>query len=136
VLLLAPHPDDETLCCAGLIQQAVAAGAMVHVVWVTPGDGFELDSALMSRRLDPGVEEWPYLELLPGQGHTVLNSDRYFDLALRARERHGPSFGPLLQRAIGLTLTVKVVTTQGPAFLSTGVWAPRQDRPEYFQVTS
>ncbi|MGY2895842.1 PIG-L family deacetylase [Deinococcus sp. UYEF24] len=53
VLLLAPHPDDETLCCAGLIQQAVAAGATVHVVWVTPGDGFELDGALMSRRLDP-----------------------------------------------------------------------------------
>jgi len=53
ILLLAPHPDDETLCCAGLIQQAVAAGATVHVVWVTPGDGFELDGALLSRRLDP-----------------------------------------------------------------------------------
>jgi len=56
VLLLSPHPDDETLCCAGLIQQAVSAGAEVHVVWVTPGDGFELDGALMSRRLDPTDE--------------------------------------------------------------------------------
>lgn len=53
ILLLAPHPDDETLCCAGLIQQAVAAGVTVHVVFVTSGDGFELDGALMSRRLDP-----------------------------------------------------------------------------------
>jgi LmbE family N-acetylglucosaminyl deacetylase len=53
ILLLAPHPDDETLCCAGLIQQAIFARATVHVVWVTPGDGFELDGALLSRRLDP-----------------------------------------------------------------------------------
>lgn len=53
IMLLAPHPDDETLCCAGLIQQAVAAGAEVQVVWVTSGDGFELGGALMSRQLDP-----------------------------------------------------------------------------------
>ena len=52
-MLLAPHPDDETLCCAGLIQQAVAAGAEVQVVWITPGDGFELSGALMSGQFDP-----------------------------------------------------------------------------------
>ena len=27
VLVIAPHPDDETLCCAGLLQRAVQSGA-------------------------------------------------------------------------------------------------------------
>ncbi|UBV44839.1 PIG-L family deacetylase (plasmid) [Deinococcus taeanensis] len=53
VLLLTPHPDDETLCCAGTILQARSAGAEVFVVWVTAGDGFEFDAALTGRTLRP-----------------------------------------------------------------------------------
>lgn len=54
LLVLAPHPDDETLCCAGMIQQAQAAGAQVWIAWVTAGDGFEFDAALTQRVLRPG----------------------------------------------------------------------------------
>lgn len=39
LLIIAPHPDDETLGAGGVIQAAVAAGAEVHVVVVTNGDG-------------------------------------------------------------------------------------------------
>lgn len=53
VLILSPHPDDETLCCAGLIQQVQAAGGQVYVAWVTAGDGFEFDAALTERVLRP-----------------------------------------------------------------------------------
>ncbi|MGY2893871.1 hypothetical protein [Deinococcus sp. UYEF24] len=84
----------------------------------------------------PVIEEWPYMLVTSGKGQPLLNSERYFDLALKAREQHGASFGLLLQRAVGLTLTAKVVTAQGPAFLTTGLWVPKQNRPEYFQVTS
>lgn len=42
VLVVAPHPDDEVLGCAGVIQQAVRAGAEVHVALVTNGDAAEL----------------------------------------------------------------------------------------------
>jgi LmbE family N-acetylglucosaminyl deacetylase len=42
VLVVAPHPDDETLGCAGLIQEAVARGAEVHVALMTNGDASEL----------------------------------------------------------------------------------------------
>jgi len=38
ILLFAPHPDDETLAAGGLLQQAVAAGACVHIVLATDGD--------------------------------------------------------------------------------------------------
>ncbi|HXR18897.1 MAG TPA: PIG-L family deacetylase [Steroidobacteraceae bacterium] len=54
VLVIAPHPDDETLCCAGLLQQALARGAGVAVVWLTAGDGFELDAMLVEHTLWPG----------------------------------------------------------------------------------
>ncbi|EYB67675.1 LmbE family protein [Deinococcus phoenicis] len=53
VLIVSPHPDDETLCCAGSIQQAQAAGAQVWVVWLTSGDGFELDAVVLGRSPRP-----------------------------------------------------------------------------------
>ena len=53
VLLLAPHPDDETLCCGGTVQQARAAGAEVFIAWMTAGDGFEFDAALTEHVLVP-----------------------------------------------------------------------------------
>ena len=55
VLVVSPHPDDETLCCAGLIQRARAAGAQVTVVWLTSGDAFELDAALTEHTVHPGA---------------------------------------------------------------------------------
>jgi len=33
ILIIAPHPDDEVLACGGLIQQAVAVGADVRVIF-------------------------------------------------------------------------------------------------------
>lgn len=39
VLVVAPHPDDETIAPGGLIQAALANGAQVRVVILTNGDG-------------------------------------------------------------------------------------------------
>ena len=41
ILVLAPHPDDETLSSGGLIQQAQALGLPVHVLFLTYGDNNE-----------------------------------------------------------------------------------------------
>jgi len=38
LLVVSPHPDDESIACAGLIQHALAAGAQVRVLWMTAGD--------------------------------------------------------------------------------------------------
>lgn len=38
LLVLAPHPDDETLGTGGLIQHAVASGAEVVVAFITAGE--------------------------------------------------------------------------------------------------
>lgn len=40
LLVIAPHCDDETLGCAGLIQAVLQAGGAVQVVVATNGDGF------------------------------------------------------------------------------------------------
>ena len=37
LLIIAPHPDDEILACAGLVQQAKENGAKVHMLYVTNG---------------------------------------------------------------------------------------------------
>ncbi|MFA5063636.1 MAG: PIG-L family deacetylase [Candidatus Omnitrophota bacterium] len=51
VLILAPHPDDETIGCAGVIQQAKKAGAKVKVVYLTNGDNNEFSFIVYEKRL-------------------------------------------------------------------------------------
>ncbi|HZT78504.1 MAG TPA: PIG-L family deacetylase [Vicinamibacterales bacterium] len=40
LLVVAPHPDDETLGAGGLMQRVREAGGRVHVVYLTDGDGY------------------------------------------------------------------------------------------------
>ncbi len=49
LLVVAPHPDDETLCCAGVIQRVLRSGGRASVVWITSGDGSVLDLLLEGR---------------------------------------------------------------------------------------
>ncbi len=49
ILILAPHPDDEILGCAGIIQKAKAMGLPVHIAFLTYGD-FNQWSFLLYRK--------------------------------------------------------------------------------------
>ncbi len=51
LLVVSPHPDDETLCCAGVIERVAQAGGRVSVVWVTSGDGSVLSMLMVERSL-------------------------------------------------------------------------------------
>jgi LmbE family N-acetylglucosaminyl deacetylase len=51
LLVVSPHPDDETLCCAGVIRRVIAAGGRASIVWLTSGDGSELDMLIIERAL-------------------------------------------------------------------------------------
>jgi LmbE family N-acetylglucosaminyl deacetylase len=51
VLILAPHPDDESIGTGGVIQRALAAGARVKVVCFTNGDNNELSFIVYEKRL-------------------------------------------------------------------------------------
>ncbi|MCX5709472.1 MAG: PIG-L family deacetylase [Candidatus Omnitrophica bacterium] len=51
VLIIAPHPDDETIGCAGVIQQAKEAGAKVKVAYLTNGDCNQLAFMVYEKRI-------------------------------------------------------------------------------------
>ncbi len=40
LMVFSPHPDDESLAAAGLIQRVLRLGGAVKVVFMTSGDGF------------------------------------------------------------------------------------------------
>ena len=40
LVVVAPHPDDETLGAAGLVQRVLARGGSARVVLMTAGDGY------------------------------------------------------------------------------------------------
>jgi LmbE family N-acetylglucosaminyl deacetylase len=50
LLVFAPHPDDESLACGGLIQRAQAVGAQVRVVIATDGDANPWPQRLIEKR--------------------------------------------------------------------------------------
>lgn len=53
VLVVSPHPDDESLCCGSLIATARRAGAQVSVVWITSGGGFRLNAMVVQKKARP-----------------------------------------------------------------------------------
>jgi LmbE family N-acetylglucosaminyl deacetylase len=56
LMVLAPHPDDETLCAGGVIQQALALGIPVHVVFFTYGDNNEWSFVVYRKKATVGSE--------------------------------------------------------------------------------
>lgn len=50
LLIFAPHPDDESLACGMLLQNAVDAGAAVLVIYVTDGENNPWPQRYLSRR--------------------------------------------------------------------------------------
>ncbi len=79
ILVVSPHPDDESLCCGGLIDTARRIGARVAIVWITNGDGFKWDAIVVEHKLRP-------------------RAGAYLDLA-RQREREARAAGAILHVA-------------------------------------
>ncbi|QBB70265.1 PIG-L family deacetylase [Pseudolysobacter antarcticus] len=57
VLILAPHPDDESLSSGGLIQASLAAGAAVRVLLFTDGDNNPWPQRWIEKRWVIGAAE-------------------------------------------------------------------------------
>jgi LmbE family N-acetylglucosaminyl deacetylase len=51
LLVVSPHPDDETLCCAGVIRRVTEVGGRASILWLTSGDGSELDLLFVEKTL-------------------------------------------------------------------------------------
>lgn len=59
LLVIAPHPDDETLGAGGLAQRVLMRGGSVRTVVVTAGDGYVEAVQLRTHKQQP--EPWAFL---------------------------------------------------------------------------
>ncbi len=57
VLVVAPHPDDESLAAGGLIQIALSRGARVAVAFLTDGDANPWPQRVAERRIRIGPRD-------------------------------------------------------------------------------
>lgn len=108
-LVLAPHPDDESLGCGGLIAECAARGREVHVAILTDGG--------MSH---PGSAAWPPRRLAMQRGAEVREAT--MSLGLPAARLHllgepdgdaphdGPRFAAALARVEDLIRSSEVTT--------------------------
>jgi len=55
ILIMAPHPDDETLGCGGVIAKLAGKGSDVHVLIVTKGDDL-FDQDLVKRGREEAIK--------------------------------------------------------------------------------
>src|SRR5207253_2437081 len=85
LLVVAPHPDDETLCCAGVIQRVLRSGGRASVVWITSGDASVLDRVRPTLILAPSPRDTHPDHRAAGQltiavtaRHGLLGSIRYW----------------------------------------------------------
>jgi LmbE family N-acetylglucosaminyl deacetylase len=58
LLVVAPHPDDESLGAGGLIQQTLAAGGRVHVLFMTNGDGYPEAVEVATGHREPSANDY------------------------------------------------------------------------------
>lgn len=61
ILIMAPHPDDESIGAAGIIQKAKKQGAAVKVVCFTNGDHNELSFIVYEKRITIRHDEFIHM---------------------------------------------------------------------------
>lgn len=84
ILIFAPHPDDEALCCTGVILQAIEQGKRVGVAVITNGDGFPKAAAVAVDKPLEELTSTDFLELAGvRQRHTL---DGMTDLGVRPED--------------------------------------------------
>lgn len=102
IVVIAPHPDDESLACGGLIAEARAQGRSVKVVIVSDGSGSHPAS-----KTYPKTRLRDLRELEARQAITELGLDPYHDIVfLRLPDRLVPSRGADADRAVAKIIAI------------------------------
>jgi LmbE family N-acetylglucosaminyl deacetylase len=107
VLVVAPHPDDETLGCGGLIARLVARGSTVHIVFLTDGGASHRGSRTWPRPRLAALREGEAIEALAALG--AGDSPRTF---LRLPDAAMPEEGSEAWRAARDALAAVVAALQ------------------------
>jgi LmbE family N-acetylglucosaminyl deacetylase len=77
ILVMAPHPDDEAVCCSGIISSALERGDSVYIVVLTNGDikgtreGLQREGETVTAMSMLGIAEQHIIFLGYGDGLTL-----------------------------------------------------------------
>ncbi len=115
LVVLAPHPDDESLGCGGLIAQACARGLPARLIVVSDGVGSHPNSpSYPPERLRALREE----ETLAA-AHKLGLPNEQIDF-LRLPDRHVPGTGPAAEAAAEVIAAVTRESRAGSLFVTWG----------------
>jgi LmbE family N-acetylglucosaminyl deacetylase len=81
VLIFAPHPDDETLGCAGVIMEAKRSGKKPGIVVCTNGDGFVTAASVFSGKEISALSPEDFLEVARARQKDMLNAMQILGLS-------------------------------------------------------
>lgn len=83
LLVVAPHPDDESLGAGGLIQRVLDGSGRVHVLFLTSGDGYpEAVAHATGHRQPSAVDYRGFGELRRAEALVALESYRVLPLSV------------------------------------------------------
>ena len=80
IVIIAPHPDDESLGCAGVILRAKRSGGRVRVIFLTNGDGFAKAAAALSGKEMGALGPVDFLEVGRVRQQNALDAARMLGL--------------------------------------------------------
>ena len=120
-LILAPHPDDESLGCGGLIGASCAAGAPPFVVMLTDGAGSHPNSATYPPARLRAVRE---AETIAAMACLGLDAERI--AFLRQPDTRAPTEGPAYDAVVDC-LSALAVRVQATSLLASWRHDPHCD---------
>jgi LmbE family N-acetylglucosaminyl deacetylase len=80
ILIFAPHPDDETLGCAGVIMRAARSGQRIRVVFLTNGDGWPGAAAELCQKNVNALAPEDFLKLAKARQNYTQDAARVLGL--------------------------------------------------------
>lgn len=80
LIVFAPHPDDEVLGAAGVLQQALTRGQRVRVVFVTNGDGYPQAASTLALKSPDALSAADYLDLAQTRQREAIAAAEVFGL--------------------------------------------------------
>lgn len=78
LLIISPHPDDETLMAGGLIQEVLKSGGQVKIIFLTSGDGSK--ETVYRQMSNPDYSQEEYLTVGRERMKESLEADSYLGI--------------------------------------------------------
>lgn len=128
VVVVAPHPDDESLGCGGLIAACCAHGIEVRLLMLSDGTGSHPNSRLYPA---PRLRDLRESELR--QAAAILGLPSRAITCLRLPDRAVPSEGPGFDGAVAAVQTDVLAIAAGSVFVTWG-HDPHADHQAAFAI--